>query len=358
MEWFENEELAMITDTIRDFSDQEVSGKVVDLERLEKPEFPRGAIDILSDLGFLWGPAPEKIGSGMDGITSVVILSKLAETSAGLAAIVATHYAALGSILAAPGGLSVLEGICGDGTRRGGLPLLGISLESDVVPTGGSSGRTSCRAIPAPEKSDRTVIFRGRGPVAKVRIANGPGISQYGVTGSSLPGCDEMPTIELVVPETALADLDVIASGQDAIVALDALISSLKLNYSAVMQGAARSATAYALNYAGERRQTGRAIIHHQNVRKKLVEMEIKNQSMASFLYRAACSDVNDGEFNLKDMLYAYVKTESEHVVNEAIQTLGGYGYMREYGLEKKPRDIKTLQALLPTTLSDWLGTR
>ena len=69
MEWFENDELVMITDTIRTFSAQEISDKVVDLEMLGKPEFPREAINALSDLGFLWGPAPEDIGSDMNNIT-------------------------------------------------------------------------------------------------------------------------------------------------------------------------------------------------------------------------------------------------------------------------------------------------
>jgi hypothetical protein len=60
--------------------------------------------------------------------------------------------------------------------------------------------------------------------------------------------------------------------------------------------------------------------------------------------------------FGLTDMLYAFVKNASEHVVSEAMQSLGGYGYVREYGIEKRLRDIKTLQALLPTPLDDWVG--
>lgn len=361
MEWFENEELALIYDTIATFSAQEVEGKVVDLERLEKPEFPRAAIDKLCDLGFLWGPAPEDIGSGMNDITTVVLLSKLAETSAGFAAIVASHYAAVAAILSAPNGFEILEGLCGgNGSRGGKPPLLGVALERDIELNEGPADNRSYVAIPAPDKVEGTVLFRGRGPDAKMTIADspGPGSDPGPGHGTNLPGCDEMPTASLSIPDAVVGDLEAIAAGDDAAAARDVLISSLKLYYSAVMQGAARSATAYALDYAEKRLQTGRAIIHHQNVRKKLLEMEIKNQSMASFLYRAASNGADDSAFNLKDMLFAFVKVESEYVVNEAIQSLGGYGYMKEYGLEKKLRDIKTLQALLSTSLTDWLGVR
>jgi alkylation response protein AidB-like acyl-CoA dehydrogenase len=338
MEWFENEELVLVTDTMRTFCAQEIEGKVVDLERLGKPEFPREAIDKLSDLGFLWGPAPEDIGSGMDRITTVVLLSELARSCAGFAAIVAAHYAAVNAVLAISGGLEIAERLCASGRA----PLLGIGLEDGTRLRGpGGSGYV---AIPAPDKVDLTLFFSDGtvflSPASKAGAA---------ATRTNLSGCDEMPAARLTLTDAAPEGSDLIASGPDAIVARDVMTSSLKLYFSAVMQGAARSATAYALDYAKERRQTGRAIIYHQNVYKKLVEMEIKNQSMASFLYRAACNGGGDGIPGLEDMLFAFTKATSEHVVNEAVQTLGGYGYMREYGLEKKLRDIKTLQALLPT---------
>lgn len=52
------------------------------------------------------------------------------------------------------------------------------------------------------------------------------------------------------------------------------LITLLKLYLSAVMQGTARATTKHVLNYTLEKRQTGREIIHHQNVRKKIIEMK------------------------------------------------------------------------------------
>ena len=359
MEWFENEEVIAIAETIERFSDQEISGKVVNLDRLDKPEFPRAAIDLLSDLGYLWGPAPEDIGNNMNDIESVVIVSRLAEVCVGFAAIVASHYAALKSILETSNGFELLKDACGgQSTPREKLPLFGIALKDDIELIHGSKGKNIYTAIPAPDKSDKTILFGADNQETIMIMTGSNEILPYCAGKTGLSGCDEMPTEKLILPDDIFDDLQVVATGLHAWKARSIMISSSKLFYSAIMQGAARSATAYALGYAKERCQTGRVIIDHQNVRKKLLEMEIKNQSMVSFLYRAAYDEEDDGNFNLRDMLYTFMKAESEHVVNEAIQTLGGYGYIMEYGLEKKLRDIKTLQALLSTNRTDWLGLR
>lgn len=367
MEWFENEELGLVAEAIDDFAAREVEGKVFDLESLSKPGFPRATLDRLAALGFLWGPAPEDVGSGMDDIAAVTVLSRLARSSAGFAAIVAAHYAALRAVLALPDGLSALERACEGGGAA--LPLMGLAIRRHVRPHGGpgASGldgpahscpvaATGYVALPAPAEVDLVVLFTGTGAEESMVLATGAAVSRFEASRLNLAGCDEMPASRIGMPPDAFEAREIVASAADAARARGAMVSSLKLYYSAVMHGAARAATADALGYAQQRRQTGRAIIFHQNVYKKLVEMETKNQSVASFLYRAAFSGAAGAGFKLGDMLYAFTRAESEHVVNEAMQTLGGYGYTREYGIEKKLRDVKTLQALLPTALDDWLG--
>jgi alkylation response protein AidB-like acyl-CoA dehydrogenase len=357
MEWFETDELALVISTVRDICEQEIEGKVVDLESLGKPGFPAEAIDTFTDLGFLWGPAPEDIGSGMDDITTVVMLAELARACAGFAAIVSCHYAALRSILSLTGGQAVLESLCGgNGSAAARPPLLGVALERDVSPRGASPERRYV-VMPSSANVPLVLLFSGEGTTRRMVLAGGAELSER-AEAIPLSGCDEMPAAKVTLPPGTLEGMRETATGTEADLARDVMASSLKLYFSAVLQGAARSATAYALEYAQQRRQTGRAIIHHQNMRKKLVEMEIKNQSMASFLYRAALSGTDKDGFGLADMLFAFLQGESEYVVNEAVQCLGGYGYMRDYGLEKKLRDVKALQALLATPLGDWLGVR
>lgn len=351
MEWFETEEIALIVDTVKDISSQEIEGKVVDLESLQKPEFPRAAIATLEDVGLLWGPAPEDTGIGMDDITCVVVLCELAKASAGFAAIVASHYAALRAILALPSGPATVEA-----SYKSGCRLMGVAIERGVEAVDDRGDTTEYIASPSPELVERVVLFSGED--AKMMLAPGAEVSRCSVGRIGLSGCDEMPSARLRVDTSAFEGMDEVATAAVASHSREAMMSALKLYYSAIMQGTARAATEYALGYTHKRRQTGRAIIYHQNVCKKLVEMEVRNQAMASFLYRAACDGDGAGTFGLTDMLFAFVRDESEHVVSEAMQNLGGYGYIREYGIEKKLRDIKALQALLPTSLTDWVAAR
>jgi len=360
VEWFEDEELALVADTIDDFAAREIEGKVVDLERLGRPPFPHQAVDALADLGFLWGIAPEDLGIGMDDVTAVVLLSKLAETSAGFAAIVAVHYAAVGAVLSSPSGMEVLKGLKGlkggNGSRSAGAALIGVALRSETAPLGTGVPGSRYVAMPSHESTDFTLLLAEGGPDAAVLLADREAAARLAVEGPGVSGLDEMSTSVLAAPGDSLDAMEFVVSGSGAVEVRDALMSSLRLYFSAIMQGSARSATAYALEYAKQRHQTGRAIIHHQNVRKKLNEMETANQAMASFLYRAASNGAGNGASGLRGMLYDFTKAQSEYVVNEAIQGLGGYGYMREYGLEKKLRDVKALQALGPSCTADWLG--
>jgi alkylation response protein AidB-like acyl-CoA dehydrogenase len=357
MEWFENNEIAEIAQTIVRFNKNEITGKVVDLEHIGKPDFPEEALDHFSEMGFLWGVASEETGGiNMSPMMSVVVLSKLAEASAGFAAIVAAHYAAIQSIQSVPGGDDLLKTI-GTGS------LIGISLVNDVetlenLSSAGFPAGQNINFIPSPHQTAYAIVFKKAGANSRMYLGKSEDFRDCLMKEVYLSGCDEIPLVRTNCSEDFLKLLKVIAEGRDAENAYNCLLSMMKLYFSAIMQGSARSATASALKYTTERFQTGRIIIEHQNVRKKIIDMEIKNQAMASFVYRTAYHQCDDSRYNLRDMLFAFTGAEAEYVCNEAIQSLGGYGYMKEYGLEKKLRDIKTLQAFMSCSLTDWLGLK
>ena len=365
MEWLETGELPLVDETVRHFAAAEVEGKVFDLAGASAPGFPRSALGGLADLGFLWGPAPEDAGSDMEDLACVVVLAGLARTCAGFAAIVASHYAALRALLSLPGGGELTARLAGDR----GLGLLGVALERDVQPfdeTGRSreggtlpgSGPVEFLALPAPDLTDAVVLAGGGAAGDSLFLADGAALAAKRGAPVGLSGCEEMPVARLELAARDLEAWEDLARGECAGAARDVVVSRLKLYYSAIMYGVARDAAEYALGYARQRRQTGRPICMHQNVHKKLLETEVSNQAMASFLYRVASAGGTGGAFGLVDLLYAFVRERSEVVVSEAMQNMGGYGYVREYGIEKKLRDVKTLQALLPTALTDWAAAR
>ena len=107
--------------------------------------------------------------------------------------------------------------------------------------------------------------------------------------------------------------------------------------------GIARAAYEYSLQYAKERRQFGRAIIENQAIAFKLADMATRIDASRLLVYRAAWMAANRVPFNNGEgsMSKVFAGETAVHVTEEAIQILGGYGYVREYPVERWHRDAK-----------------
>jgi acyl-CoA dehydrogenase len=107
--------------------------------------------------------------------------------------------------------------------------------------------------------------------------------------------------------------------------------------------GIARAAYEYALDYAKERRQFGKAIIENQAIAFKLADMKTRIDASRMLVWRAAWMAANRQPFlsgeGSQSKLYA--SETAVHVTEEAIQILGGYGYVRDYPVERWHRDSK-----------------
>ena len=107
--------------------------------------------------------------------------------------------------------------------------------------------------------------------------------------------------------------------------------------------GIARAAYDYALDYAKERRQFGRAIIENQAIAFKLADMRMRTDAARLLVWRAAWMALNRQPFlageGSQSKLFA--SETAVHVTEEAIQILGGYGYVRDYPVERWHRDSK-----------------
>ena len=111
----------------------------------------------------------------------------------------------------------------------------------------------------------------------------------------------------------------------------------------AIACGNAESAFRSALQYAGERYQGGDLIINHGIVKQMLGSMKAKTYASMTAVREATMSD------NIADKMISRVLAciFGEEVCRDAVQVFGGYGYMRDYPVERKYRDARTL-ALLP----------
>ena len=106
--------------------------------------------------------------------------------------------------------------------------------------------------------------------------------------------------------------------------------------------GIARAAYEYALEYAKERVAFGKPIIQHQAIAFKLANMATEIDAARLLIWRAAWMARNGGFKNAEGSMSKYKASEvAVRVTEEAIQILGGYGYTREYPVERWHRDAK-----------------
>ncbi len=119
-----------------------------------------------------------------------------------------------------------------------------------------------------------------------------------------------------------------------------------RLGAAAQAVGIAQGATDYAVQYARERRQFGRAINEFQGIQFKLADMQTKTAAARELLYQA-CAMVDRGDprsAQYSSMAKLFCSDTAMEVTVEAVQVLGGYGYVKEYPVERMMRDAKITQ--------------
>jgi alkylation response protein AidB-like acyl-CoA dehydrogenase len=125
-----------------------------------------------------------------------------------------------------------------------------------------------------------------------------------------------------------------------------ATLDRSRLGVAAQALGIAQGATDYAAAYARERRQFGQAINAFQGIQFKLADMETQCAAARELLYQA-CAKVDRGDPDLgkySAMAKLFCSDVAMRVTVEAVQVLGGYGYVKEYPVERMMRDAKITQ--------------
>ena len=132
--------------------------------------------------------------------------------------------------------------------------------------------------------------------------------------------------------------------GQGLRIALSSLESG-RIGIAAQSVGMARAALEYAIGYAKERRQFGRPIIEHQAVAFRLVEAKTKVSAARELVLKAArLKDRKEPALEAAAMAKLFASEMAEQVCSAAIQTLGGYGYLADYPVERIYRDVRVCQ--------------
>jgi alkylation response protein AidB-like acyl-CoA dehydrogenase len=183
-----------------------------------------------------------------------------------------------------------------------------------------------------------------RGITAFVVEADRPGFSvgklehKLGIRGS--------PTGQPVFEECRVPAENIVGEvGEGFKVAMSTLDRS-RLGVAAQAVGIAQGATDFAAAYARERKQFGQPINAFQGIQFKLADMETRTAAARELLYQA-CARVDRGDRELgkySSMAKLFASDTCMWVTVEAVQVLGGYGYVSEYPVERMMRDAKITQ--------------
>jgi alkylation response protein AidB-like acyl-CoA dehydrogenase len=183
-----------------------------------------------------------------------------------------------------------------------------------------------------------------RGISAFVVEADRPGFSvgklehKLGIRGS--------PTGQPIFDDVWVPDANLIGEVNQGFKVAMATLDRSRLGVASQALGIAQGATDYAASYARERRQFGAPINSFQGIQFKLADMETQCAAARELLYQA-CAKVDRGDPDLgkfSAMAKLFCSDVAMRVTVEAVQVLGGYGYVKEYPVERMMRDAKITQ--------------
>lgn len=320
-----------------------------------------GVFAQLAELGFLGMSVPEAHGGlGLDPLTYLLVLEELAWGDAAVALAVAAHNGLVAATIARHGT---------EEQKRALLPKLasGETLGTFALSEPQAGGDVAAVAIAATRDTggwrlsgaERWVANGLRAGLAIVFARTGPAalgaflveLPRRGWT----PGRPEV-TMGLSAAEMVAVDLDGVAVPDARVlgdpaagfgVAAEALDRG-RLGVAAQAVGIARAAQEHALAYARAREQFGQPIARFGAVQEKLAEMARRTTAARALTHAAAARHApgaaphgEDGVTAWSAMAKLTASEAAVWVADEAVQVFGGYGYMRDYPVEKLMRDAK-----------------
>ena len=354
-----SEEHKMIRDAAREFA-QELKKEVI--QRDEKAEFPTEFIKKMGDLGFMGIMTSEKYGgAGMDAQAYVLALEEIAKVDASTAVIMSAHNSL------------VLWGLEAYGTEEQKqqylVPLAkGEKLGAFALSEPEAGSDASSQHTTAADMGDH-YLLNG----TKNWITNGGNADIYLVVAQTHPELGHKG-INVLIVEKGMAGftigpkenkLGIRSSDTHSLLFTDVIVPKVnrigddgfgfrfamktldggRIGIAAQALGIAAGAYDLALAYSKERKTFGQPISAHQAIQFKLADMEVEIEAARLLTYKAAWTKDQGLPYGKEAAMAKLHASEvaMKHTV-EAIQIHGGYGYVKEYHVERLMRDAKITQ--------------
>jgi len=357
---FFNEEHEMIRDMVRDFAKNEIEPVARELD--EKGEFPATLVKQMGELGLMGIPVPEEYGGGgMDTVSYATAVMELAKADASVAITMAAHTS-LGTMPIVISGTEEQKQQYVPALASG--EMLG-SFGLTEPEAGSDAGGTKTTAI---KDGDDYIINGGKIFITNVGHAgvlsltsqvvedgNNLGIGAFTIP-TSTPGLKIGPKEKKMgwkasdTRQLFFEDMRVPASamlgkpGGGFKTFLKTLVGG-RISVGALAVGTAEGAYLKALAYADEREAFGKKIHKFQAIGFKLADMATQIEAAKLLVFHAAWLK-DQGKDITKEAAMAklFASEVAMDVTTEAIQVFGGYGYVKEYDVERFYRDAKVLE--------------
>ena len=353
-----------IRDLARDFVEGEIVPRAAAWDR--DRAFDREVLDKLAELGFLGMLTPPRYGGlGLDAPTYLVALEEIARGDAALALAVAIQNGPVPHILLTHGSEAQktrwLPALA-SGEKIGGFALSEAEAGSDpsAMTTRALAGdgtwtvSGSKKWVTNGSRADVVIVFARTGPAGS-RPPIGAFLVDTDAAGYRVGRREK--TMGLRASETVSVDLEGVRVGADRLVgdparglayALRALDLG-RLGIGAQAVGIAQAALEHASRYARERRQFGRPIADFGAIRSNLAIMATRIAASRALVMEGAAAwegrNAGDGEglpVTARSAMAKLLASETAMwVTEEAVRIFGGYGFMREFPVEKLMRDAK-----------------
>jgi alkylation response protein AidB-like acyl-CoA dehydrogenase len=357
------EEQQQIRDLARELAENELRPHAEEWDR--EAHFPREVIQKLGELGFLGMLLPEQYdGLALDTLAYVIALEEIARGDASVAVAMSVHNSLPTQMILAHGTDAQKErwlGPMARGEMLGAFSLSEPDAGSDAAGMAAHARKTDGGWILNGAKAWVTNGGFGDVVVTMVRTdtaedrrgAKGIGafIVPTGTEGYSVGkkedkmGQRASETVGISFHEMFVPDDQLLGDpSQGFIYALQGLDNG-RMGIAALAIGVAQAALEHALAYADERKQFGQAIRHFQGMQFKLANMAVRIEAARALLHRAAAAkDAGEPVSKLSSMAKLFASEAAMYVTTEAIQVFGGYGYVKEYPVERLFRDAKVTE--------------
>ncbi|MES1051130.1 acyl-CoA dehydrogenase [Bacillus thuringiensis] len=354
-----NEEQQMMRKMVRDFAQKEIAPFV---PSMEQGVFPKEILQKMGELGLMGIPAPAKYGGAeMDFISYILAIEEISKVSATVGVILAVHTSV---------GMNPILYFGTEEQKKKYVSKLAtgeyLGAFALTEPNAGSdAGSLKSRAV---KKGDHYIING-----SKVFITNGGEASTYIVFASTNPeagksgisafivekdtsgliiGKDEHKmgllgsrTVQLTFEDMKVPAENLLGEeGQGFKVAM-ANLDVGRIGIGAQALGIAEAALGCAIDYAKEREQFGKPIAAQQGIGFKLADMATSVEAARLLVYRAASLRAQGLPCGKEaSIAKLFTSKTAVEVAIEAVQVFGGYGYTKDYPVERFFRDAKITQ--------------